>query len=113
MNPQRLLNVPCTIHTVTEGTADAYGDPTLSTSDTRTVCWVDRRSSKDNTEDSGAENWLTANSDLYLPAGTDVTGNDRVTVGGDLFEIIGPPYQHVHPLTTTPIYVIAKIRRVS
>ena len=111
MHPERLLNIPCTVHTVTEGAVDAYGDPTTATTDTSTVCWVDRRSP--GTEEVGEANWQTDTLDLYLPAGTSITGDDRVTVNDLLYEVVGPPHEHLHPRTGDGVYVAAKIRRVS
>ena len=71
MDIRRLLNVPCTIHTVTESTVDAYGDPTLTTSNTSALCWVDRRGNLgDGGEQAGEANWQTDTLDLYLDAGT-------------------------------------------
>lgn len=111
MQPERLLNIPCTIHTVAESTVDEYGDPTVATTNTTTVCWVDRRQA--GTEVVGEANWQTDTLDLYLPAGTTVTGNDRVTVNELLYELVGPPHEHLHPRTGDGVYVAAKIRRVT
>lgn len=111
MQPDRLLNIACTIHTVAESTADIYGDPTVTTTDTDTLCWVDRR--QPGTEEAGEANWQTDTLDLYLPAGTTLTGDDRVTVNGRLYELVGPPHEHLHPRTGAGVYVAAKIQRVS
>lgn len=114
MQPERLLNIACTIHTVTESTADIYGDPTTTATTTDTVCWIDRRgNTTDAAEQVGEANWQTDTLDLYLPAGTTVTGNDRVTVNSQLYELVGPPHEHLHPRTGAGVYVAAKIRRVS
>lgn len=114
MNIERLLNMPCTIHTVAETTVDEYGDPTLTTTDSTALCWVDRRGNLgDGTEQSGPTNWQTDTLDLYLAAGTAITGDDRVTVSGLLYEVVGPPHEHIHPITTDGVYVAALIRRVS
>ena len=43
MRPDHLLNIPCTIHAVSDGAVDEYGDPTVTTTDIEAVCWVDRR----------------------------------------------------------------------
>ncbi len=114
MDITRLLNLPCTIHTVTDGAVDEYGDPTVTTTDTDTVCWYERRNnSTEGNERSGAENWLIDTLDLYLPAGTAIGGDDRVTIGDDLYEVLGPPHQYTHPRHVTGVYVSAIIRRVS
>ena len=114
MDIRRLLNLPCTIHTVTESTADAYGDPTLTTSNTSALCWIDRRGNLgDGSEETGPTNWQTDTLDLYLDAGTTITGNDRVTVASVLYEVVGPPHEHLHPRTGDGAYVSAVIRRVS
>jgi len=115
MDIRRLLNVPCTIHTVTESTVDSYGDPTLTTTtDTETVCWIDRRGDLgDGTEESGPTNWQTDTLDLYLDACETLGGNDRVTVNSALYEVIGPPHEHLHPRTADGAFISAVIRRVS
>lgn len=114
MNPERLLNIPCTIHTVSESTVDEYGDPTTSTRNRSTVCWIDRRGNHgDGTEQVGEANWQTDTLDLYLPAGTTITGNDRLTVSSLLYEVVGPPHEHLHPRTGDGVYVAARIKRVS
>lgn len=114
MYPERLMNLPCTILTVAESTADIYGDPTTTTTPTTTVCWIDRRGNLgDSSEKVGPENWQIDTLDLYLPAGTAVTGNDRVTVNDLSYEVVGPPHEHTHPVTAAGVYVSAVIRRVS
>lgn len=114
MHPERLLNLPCTIHTVSESTVDEYGDPTLSTSDSDAVCWIDRRGNiGDGAEKVGSENWQTDTLDLYLPAGTVITGNDSITVNSSRYEVVGPPHEHLHPRTGAGVYVSAVIRRVT
>ena len=114
MHPERLMNIACTVHTVSEGAVDEYGDPTTTSRDRSTVCWVDRRGNTgDGAETAGPANWQTDTLDLYLPAGTTITGDDRVTVGSLLYEVLGPPHEHLHPLTGDGVYVSARIRRVS
>jgi hypothetical protein len=113
VRPDHLLNIPCTIHAVSDGAVDEYGDPTVTTTDIEAVCWVDRRGGAGASEDVGGEKWQSNLLDLYLPAGTALGGDDRVTVLGDLFEVEGPPHEHVHPVSGDGVYVAARIRRVT
>lgn len=114
MHPERLMNLPCTIHTAAAGTVDEYGDPTVTTTAKSTRCWIDRRGNiSDGAEQVGAENWQTDTLDLYLPAGTTITGHDSVTVNSARYEVVGPPHEHLHPRTGQGVYVSAVIRRVT
>jgi hypothetical protein len=114
MNPSHLMNIPCTILTVAESTADIYGDPTTATTSTSTVCWIDRRGNTgESAEVNGPANWQTETLDLYMPAGTTVTADDRVTVNGATYEVLGAPHEHLHPRTATGVFVSARIRRTT
>jgi hypothetical protein len=111
MDVDRLLNLTGTLISVVDAAPDEYGDPTETTKETTVRYWVDRSAEHDagNTE----HDWQIATLDLYLPAGTDVTGADRFRDrDGVVFELLGPPYAHVHPRSGEVAYVAAKIRRV-
>jgi hypothetical protein len=111
----RLLRVPATLTTVTDdGAVDEYGDPTTTTASTITRCWVTRRGAlSESVETVGEENWQTDALTAYLPAGTAVTGQDRLTVGDISWEVIGPAHEHIDPRTGEGQFVSARVRRVT
>lgn len=114
MDIGRLLNLDATLTTVTADTVDVYGDPTDSPTSTAVKCWIDRRGTqRDADELVGDADWQIELLDLYLPPGTAATGRDRLTVRGVEYEIIGPPHEHIHPVTGQPVYVEARIRRAT
>lgn len=115
MDVSRLLNLTGTLVAVADGDVDEYGDPTEVTTETTVRYWVDRSDARgDSSETVGVENWQTAVLDLYLPAGTPVTGVDRFRdCDGVVFEVLGPPHTHRHPVTGEAVYVGAQIKRVS
>lgn len=109
-----LLNMPCTVTTVTDGPEDEYGDPTETTTDTHTVCWIDRRGVTTHTAETvGEEKWQIDTLDCYLPPNTNINGLSRVTVSGMTYDVLGPPHTYTHPRTLQPVYVHAVVRRVS
>lgn len=111
MNISHLLNVPCTLVSVTDAGEDDYGDPIETTVETATVCWHERRGAGDET--TGEADWQADRQDLYLHATEDVSGLDRVVIGGVTFDVIGPPHTHVHPRTATAEFISAVIGVVS
>lgn len=115
MDVNRLLNLTGTLIAVADGDADEYGDPIEVTTETTVRYWVDRSDARgDSAETIGVESWQTAVLDLYLPAGTSLTGVDRFRdCDGVVFEVLGPPHTHRHPVTGDAVYVGAQIKRVS
>ena len=116
MDVSRLLNLTGTLVAVADGDVDEYGDPTEVTTETTVRYWVDRSDAprRQLRETVGVENWQTAVLDLYLPAGTPVTGVDRFRdCNGVVFEVLGPPHAHMHPVSGDVVYIGAQIKRVS
>ena len=115
MDVAHLLNLTGTLIAVADGDPDEYGDPTEVTTETTVRYWVDRSDARgDSSETVGAASWQTAVLDLYMPPGTSVTGVDRFRdCDGVVFEVLGPPYTHRHPVTGDAVYVGAQIKRVN
>lgn len=108
MSLATLLNQSCTITRVgaTAGT-DRYGNPNTAETTTTTVCYAEQRSRSEHTAnaDSQSQEWL-----VVLPAGTDVDGNDRITIGTLVLEVVGPPWSARNPRTeaTSQVEVTAR-----
>lgn len=89
MSLARLMDQPITIlHAPTA--ANRYGGNDLdwaNATTTDTVCWVNDIAS---TEVVDGRDALVSHWHLYLPAGTAITGKDRVRIDGQLYEVDGP-----------------------
>jgi len=106
-----LLNQTCTITTRTaSATVDRYGNPTDTEATTSTTCYCEQRQRSENTVDANvqSEDWL-----VMLPAGTDVAGNDKITVGSLVLEVVGPPWPVRNPRTQSASHVECNARQVA
>ena len=103
----RLLTTPCTIVTVSDGTADVYGDATEDTETTSTYCHY-RQLRSDEPEGAAVEQsqWR-----VYLPADTSLTGADRILIGSDSYTLTGDPYPVIRPTTGLVDHVEATVER--
>jgi hypothetical protein len=54
----------------------------------------------------------SAEATLFLPPGTDVTGRDRVEVGGHVWGVVGPPERIVPPGSSTEHHIEIELRYV-
>jgi hypothetical protein len=111
---RHLLRIPCTITPRADGTDDdVYGNPVTEAGDPiTTTCWVTRRGSQsDSQERTGGDTWQLEAVDIYLPPGTPVTGYDAITVDDVAYEVVGPPFEHRHPITRAVKYVHLVARR--
>lgn len=110
MIPTRLMTRAATLVTVVDsGTEDVYGNPTdeIETS-TSVLCELQqiRR-----TEEDGTTSWQTGTYNLFLPAGTSVTGFDRIEIDGDSYELEGTPERVRNPRTGQVSHIEATVRR--
>lgn len=48
---------------------------------------------------------------LFLPAGTDVATGDAVIADGQLYELVGDPWQARNPRTQQPSHIECSVRR--
>lgn len=111
MSIGELLTLACTItHVAESGAADEYGNPTDETTTSATVCYLEQTARSEQTAggDVQREDWL-----MFLPAGTTVSGSDRVDVAGyGLFELDGPPWPVRNPREGVTHHVECRVRRV-
>lgn len=103
----RLLTTPCTIVTISAGTADVYGDATEGTATTSTVCHY-RQLKADELQGAAVEQtqWR-----VYLPAATTLSGADRVIIAGNTYTLSGDPYPVIRPTTGLVDHVEATVER--
>lgn len=100
-----------TLTRTTDGDPDAYNVPTEETTTSTVRCWLTQANASESTRDA---NQQTENVVIYLPAGTQVTGRDRITIDGATFEFQGPPWSAVNPLHGGAVaFVQADARRVA
>jgi hypothetical protein len=97
-------------HWVPGNQVDAYGNPVLELGSTEAVpCNLQP---KGTTEDTANQDQQTASWNLYLPAGTELGGSDRVVVdGGVTMEAIGAGRPWA-PFGGRPHHVEATLRAV-
>lgn len=111
MSVDELICLPCAItHAAQAGAADEYGNPTITTSTSSTVCYLEQVSRSEQTagSDTQAESWS-----LFLPAGTAIDGTDTVAVDGyGTFELDGPPWPVWNPRVGVAHHVECRARRV-
>lgn len=111
MDPTRLMTQECTIAHLTPNGADEYGlAPTSDVANTTAKCWLHQtmRTEKTVEADTQIETWQ-----LYLPPGTTVDGSDHVTVDGDTFELIGPPWSAFNPRLQRVTHIECTLRKVA
>lgn len=114
MDVRRLLTDTCTITRVTaDGPPDGHGNPTETTTTATAKCWLYR----DTFTRTGGERQVQGDQQieeftLILEASAFVDGNDRVTVNGVTFEVVGPPWRAENPRTRVIDHVEAVLRRV-
>jgi hypothetical protein len=88
---------------------DGYGNPALELGATEEVpCNLQP---KGTTEDTANQDQQSASWNLYLPAGVELGGSDRVVVGGLTLEAIGAG-RPVGDFAGRPHHVEATLRRV-
>ena len=106
-----LLATPVTILRAKRAT-DRYGRDTLDWSDPDridTTGYLHQESGLERTADRDTQ---TAQAVLYLPAGTDITGRDRVEMAGHLWGVTGPPDHVTPPGSTVEHHIEVSLRYV-
>jgi hypothetical protein len=104
-----LLTRPCTLHRTTSGeTVDEYGNAVEIVEDVAVLCELQPRSRKepDAQGELSQTDWL-----LILPAGTEVSTADTVTVDGETFEMVGDSGPWRNPRTGVASHVEASVRK--
>jgi hypothetical protein len=93
----QLMTVPCVIHHTVASSRDEYGNETTTETTTTARCWLAQSTRSEPGVDNillEAERWA-----IYLPGDVVIDADDRVEVGADTFEVIGPPWSVIDPLT--------------
>jgi hypothetical protein len=109
-----LLNTPCTItRRFDSGTNDPYGNALTTTFSTNTVCELQQLTRRADAEAGGHGDLSDTQWALFLPAGTVIDTDDKVTVTGQVFEVAGAPWPVRDPETGTVSHVEANLRRVA
>lgn len=98
---------------------DEYGDPIETTSTVTARCELQQVSRLEQLE-SGvqSEDWAlflapTGTDDEEEPVTIDLEGSDRLTVDGETYEVVGPPWPVRHPITGEVSHIEARVRQVS
>lgn len=120
MNVRSLLRTPATITRTRPGTArDVFGDAVAVTHrlDVRCWLWQTVRGEQTANADTQEQTWhvgLAAadGAPLATLAGL-ITGSDRLTVDGTVYEFDGPPWEARNPRTGRLDYLEATVRRVA
>lgn len=107
----RLLNQPLTIRHRAGAVEDDYGN-TLpgNVATTETLGYVEQVEAEEFTV--GRETYR-ADWKVFLPAGVDVDGSDRIEYGDRTFEVIGPPHEVWNPRTRGVHHVELRARQVT
>ena len=86
-------------HVTQDLAADENGDIVEHETTTKVRCWLGRlgRAVRGEGEETAFANTQTADAQLWLPAGTVVSGLDRIEINGTTWEIIGPPDEAPNP----------------
>lgn len=104
-----------TVQVITAGTTtDPYsGEPTddwdTATSVDVTGVAVEPRPSGEPLQD--ARNQVTSGFTLYMPAGTAITAQNRVTVRGETYDVLGEPAEWRNPFTGWEPGLVVQVER--
>lgn len=109
MTLSSLLNRPLTLVSRSdEGATDLYGNPAPTETQTAVLGELQqvRRTEPDDSGELSDTTWL-----LVLPAGTSVNTGDAVICDGEVYEVIGDPWNARNPRTEVISHVEATLRR--
>lgn len=104
---ERLLTTPCTVVSVSAGTADEYGDDTESTAETATMCHYRQLQTKE-FEGKSVEQSVWR---VYLPGSVSLSGADRLVIAGESYALSGDPYPVRRPTTGLVSHVECLVER--
>lgn len=106
-----LLNQPVTITRRIEGTTKDEFRNVIPDEDT--VSTVGELQQRSRSEPGADGETSTADFLLILPAGTDLTTADKVTVDGQDYEVVGDPWRARNPRSQTYSHIEATVRRTA
>lgn len=106
----RLINLDGTLSRVVQsGAVDDYNNPTDTVTTATVKCWYEQVQASENTADTDQQ---TETHRIYFRSDADVSGLDRLVVNGFTFQILGPPWEVLHPRTQAVTHIEAKGRQV-
>lgn len=111
MSLSQLINRPCTLtRRSPSGARNQYGKRLPTQTTVETLCELQQQSRDEPGEagEFGDTTWL-----LVLPAGTAIDTSDSVTVDGDVYELVGPPWEARNPRTRQVSHIEATVRRTA
>lgn len=113
MSLSTLMTKPCTITRRSASTTqiDASGDAVVNTTTLTTVCEIQPQQRAD-TEPAEQGELSDTHWDLFLPWGTALDTSDKVTVGGQAFEVVGAPW-NAQTGSSRMWHVAASVRRTA
>jgi hypothetical protein len=104
-----LITRPCTLNRATgTKTKDRYGNKRAASETVETVCELQQRRRTEDPEQGELSDTVW---DLFLPAGTELTTADSVTVDGVTYQLVGDPWPVRNPATQQDSHVEATVRR--
>lgn len=109
--PTRALTEPVTILTAPRED-DPYGRDVPDWEHASTLDTTARLQPAGEAETLVGRDEQQADTLAYLPAGTHITGRDRVLAGGATYEVVGPPRRWRVPWTDSEHHVRAALRKV-
>lgn len=109
-----LINRPCVILRRLEGaTTDDYGNEIPVEESVETVCELQLRTSRGDSEPGGQGEFSDTDWLLFLLPGTEIRTGDSVEVDGQTYEMVGDPWHARNPRTQQPSHVEAQLRRTA
>lgn len=92
------------------GSTDDYGNDVTTTSNVDTVCELQqkRRDEDDDQGETSDTHWL-----LILPAGTQIDTGDAVQIDGQVYELVGAPWEARNPRTGAASHIECTVRRTA
>lgn len=101
---------PVTLHSRTVTGQDTYGNDVLTDVTSTTVGAFAPTGS---TELIQGQDTVITQPSVYLPAGTDVTALDRVTIRGVTYDVDGTPQDWRHPVTGWQPGIVVRLQNVT
>lgn len=111
MDITHLLNIPATLTSVTKGEPDALNHATVVETDRQILCHVEPKLR--NEENTDRQDVQRAEFLAFFDPSETVTGDDRLTVGSAVYELLGPPQDWFDPRTGVLTYITANIVRTA
>lgn len=110
-----LLTRQCTItrRSASATLIDESGDAVITTSTVTTVCELQQSPRHADAEPATQGEFSDTQWLLVLPAGTVIDTGDKVTVGGQAFEMYGAPWPARNPRTGVESHVECTVRRTA